>query len=82
MQLLQGASFVSNHPANWSPKKVVEKAAESLRNIFEVTQLEQGRLLFRGKTIENMIIETIIEADGEVVTFYPKSFTKNYGRKL
>ena len=69
-------------PANWSPKKVVEKTIESLKNIFEVTQLKQGKLRFRGKTIENMIIETITKADGEVITFYPKSFTKNYGKKL
>ena len=59
-------------PDNWGPEKVMAAAESAMKNVFETEAGLEGRLIFRGKTDEGMVIELIVEEAGEVIVFYPK----------
>jgi len=61
----------SMFPDGWSPEKVMEKGCEATQNIYEITRHNYDRFRYRGLTKEGIKLELIVEADGEVVVFYP-----------
>jgi hypothetical protein len=57
---------------SWDSETVVRKIFESLENLIKDPQKQSnGRWLLRGKTKEGLIIETIMDQAGKIITSYP-----------
>ena len=63
-----------------TPEEVWDTAVEFVGNVTEITaQGNRIRYLATAKNGTRIVI--IAEAEGEVVTFYPKSFTTEFGKR-
>lgn len=59
-------------PDIWSNEQLFDKLIEACGNITQVPQIQsKGNWIFRGKTIEGVPFEIIVEKNGYIKTFYP-----------